>query len=134
MVFTIVIRKVKIFKIFFIAILSFSLLFAGNTGKIFGKITDSKTNEALAGVNVIIKSTGQGVSTDAEGEFYLIGVPPGNYDIMVSYIGYAPLTIKDLLVRADLTSDLDIKIEVEAIKGTEVEVIADRLMVQNQEY
>ena len=84
----------------------------------------------MRGVNVIIKSTGQGVSTDSESEFFLIGVPPGNYDIMVSYIGYAPLTIKNLLVRADLTSELDIKIEVEAIKGTGVEVIADRLMVQ----
>ncbi len=120
----------KILKISFVSILLISSMFAGNTGKIFGKVTDSKTNEALAGVNVIIKSTGQGVSTDSEGEFFLIGVPPGNYDIMVSYIGYAPLTIKNLLVRADLTSELDIKIEVEAIKGTEVEVIADRLMVQ----
>ena len=49
---------------------------------------------------------------------------------MISYIGYASLTVKDVLVRADLTSDLNIKIEVEAIEGAEVEVIADRLMVQ----
>ena len=49
---------------------------------------------------------------------------------MISYIGYASLTIKDVLVRADLTSDLNIQIKVEAIEGAEVEVIADRLMVQ----
>ena len=110
-------------------ILSSSII-AGNTGKIFGKVTDEETNEPLAGVNVVIKNTGQGASTDIEGEFYLIGVPPGKYDIMISYIGYASLTIKDVLVRADLTSDLNIKIKVEAIEGAEVEVIADRLMVQ----
>ena len=107
-----------------------SVIIAGNTGKIFGKVTDEKTNEPLAGVNVVIKNNGQGASTDIEGEFYLIGVPPGKYDILISYIGYAPLTIKDVLVRADLTSDLDIKIKVEAIEGAEVEVFADRLMVQ----
>ena len=110
-------------------ILSNSII-AGNAGKIFGKVTDEETNEPLAGVNVVIKNTGQGASTDIEGEFYLIGVPPGKYDIMISYIGYASLTIKDVLVRADLTSDLNIKIKVEAIEGAEVEVIADRLMVQ----
>ena len=115
--------------VFTLFILSSSII-AGNTGKIFGKVTDKQTNEPLAGVNVVIKNTGQGASTDIEGEFYLIGVPPGKYDIMISYIGYASLTVKDVLVRADLTSDLNIKIEVEAIKGAEVEVIADRLMVQ----
>ena len=61
-------------------------IFAGNTGKIFGKVTDEQTNEPLAGVNVVIKSTGQGASTDIEGEFYLIGVQPGKYDIMISYL------------------------------------------------
>ena len=83
----------------------------------------------MTGVNVVIKNNGQGASTDIEGEFYLIGYLR-KYDILISYIGYAPLTIKDVLVRADLTSDLDIKIKVEAIEGAEVEVIADRLMVQ----
>ena len=37
-----------------------------------------QTNEPLAGVNVLIKNTGQGASTDIEGEFYLIGVPQVN--------------------------------------------------------
>jgi len=107
-----------------------SNIFGGNTGKISGKVIDENTNEPLVGVNVVIKSTDQGASTDAEGEFYLIGVPPGKHDIAFSYIGYAPLTVKDLLVRADLTSELDVQIKVEAIEGSEVEVFADRLMVQ----
>ena len=72
----------------------------GIQGKIFGKVTDEQTNEPLTGVNVVIKNNGQGASTDIEGEFYLIGVPPGKYDILISYIGYAPLTAKDVLVRA----------------------------------
>ena len=117
----------KIFGLYFFLI---SSSFASSAGKVFGKVTDSDSNEPLIGVNVVIKSTGQGASTDIEGEFYLIGVAPGKYDVVFSYIGYAPLTVKDLLVRADLTSELDVKIKVEAIEGTEVEVFADRLMVQ----
>ena len=41
-----------------------SSIIAGNTGKIFGKVTDEKTNEPLTGVNVVIKNNGQGASTD----------------------------------------------------------------------
>ena len=51
-----------------------NFIIAGNAGKIFGKVTDEETNEPLAGVNVVIKNTGQGASTDTEGEFFLIGV------------------------------------------------------------
>ena len=120
-------KKSRLLGIYFCLV---SSIFASNAGKIFGKVTDSDSNESLVGVNVVVKSTGQGASTDVEGEFYLIGIPPGKYDIVFSYIGYAPLTVKDLLVRADLTSELNVKINVEAIEGTEVEVFADRLMVQ----
>ena len=44
-----------------------SFIFASNAGKIFGKVTDSDSNESLIGVNVVVKSTGQGASTDVEG-------------------------------------------------------------------
>jgi outer membrane receptor protein involved in Fe transport len=115
---------------FTILFVSTSLIYAGNTGKIFGKVIDEDTGEPLIGVNVVVKGIGQGASTDEQGEFYLIGVPPGNYNIEFSYIGYAPLTVRDLLVRVDLTSTLDVKIKVEAIEGDEIEVVADRLMVQ----
>ena len=116
--------------LFTILFMSKSLIYAGNTGKIFGKVIDEDTSEPLIGVNVVIKGIGQGASTDEQGEFYLIGVPPGNYNIEFSYIGYAPLTVKDLLVRVDLTSTLNVNIKVEAIEGDEIEVVADRLMVQ----
>ena len=116
--------------LFTILFMSKSLIYAGNTGKIFGKVIDEDTGEPLIGVNVVIKGIGQGASTDEQGEFYLIGVPPGNYNIEFSYIGYAPLTVKGLLVRVDLTSTLNVNIKVEAIEGDEIEVVADRLMVQ----
>ena len=78
----------KIKTIFFIAVLLTinSNIFAGNTGKISGKVSDEDTNEPLVGVNVIIKGKAQGASTDEQGEFYLIGIPPGKYDLEISYI------------------------------------------------
>jgi len=41
------------------------ILFAGNVGKIFGKITDAETGEPLIGANITINETYQGGTTDA---------------------------------------------------------------------
>ena len=42
-------------KLYFALFLCFSLLFAGDTGKIVGKVTDSETGETLSGVNILLK-------------------------------------------------------------------------------
>lgn len=48
---------------------------------------------ALIGVNVLVKGTSNGVSTDTEGRFELKNVPPGAA-LQVSYIGYKAQEIK----------------------------------------
>ena len=46
-----------------------ALLKAGTTGKIAGHVKDSQTNEALAGVKVVIDGATLGAATDVEGYF-----------------------------------------------------------------
>ncbi|MBH91051.1 MAG: hypothetical protein CMG67_02945 [Candidatus Marinimicrobia bacterium] len=123
-------KKISPITFITIVLIAVSFLSAGNTGKISGKVVDQETGDPLVGVNVIIKGLGQGASTDIQGEFFLIGVPPGKYNLEFSYIGYASLTVKELLVRVDLTSNLDVTMQIEAIEGDEIEVVSDRLMVQ----
>jgi TonB-linked SusC/RagA family outer membrane protein len=52
-----------------------------------GYVTDAGTNETLPGVNVIIKNTTTGTSTDGNG-FYSISVPAGQV-LVFTYLGYA---------------------------------------------
>lgn len=52
-----------------------------------GTVTASETSQGLPGVNVIIKNTKQGTSTNANGEFSL-SVPEGTRTLTFSYIGY----------------------------------------------
>lgn len=55
--------------------------------KISGKITNSEDGEPLMGVNVILKGTSNGVSSDFDGEFIMENVAPK--DVLVfSYIGF----------------------------------------------
>jgi outer membrane receptor for ferrienterochelin and colicins len=51
-------------------------------------IKDSITNDLLIGVNVSISGTTIGVVTDEKGYAKLNNIPPGNQNIVVSYIGY----------------------------------------------
>lgn len=52
-----------------------------------GTVVDSKTNQPIPGVNVIIKGTTNGTSTDFDGKFKLLNVKKGE-QIIFSYIGY----------------------------------------------
>ena len=66
----------------------FSSNIYANTGSIRGRITEEKTNEPAIGVNVIVKGTYKGAASDIDGNYSIIGLAEGDYDIEVSSIGY----------------------------------------------
>ncbi|MEZ4997389.1 MAG: TonB-dependent receptor plug domain-containing protein [Bacteroidales bacterium] len=55
-----------------------------------GKVTDAVTGEAMIGLNVVIRGTTQGVSTDVTGNYTLTGCPPDAI-LVFSYVGYDPV-------------------------------------------
>src|SRR5690625_5581114 len=54
-----------------------------------GRVTDSDSKEALPGVNITLKGTSSGSTTDSQGLFE-IAVPSLNDTLIFSYIGYEP--------------------------------------------
>src|SRR3972149_1576890 len=89
----------KIYSVFFVIIFSALQLFAGETGKIAGRVTDKQTGEALLGVNIILKGTTMGAATDEQGRYYIINIPPGTYNLQASAIGFHTITITDVRVK-----------------------------------
>jgi outer membrane receptor protein involved in Fe transport len=86
------------FKLFFISLLFTALSFAQNKGTITGVITDKDMNNApIAFANAVIKGTSIGTTTDEKGK-YSFKVDPGNYVLVLSFIGYEsfeiPVTVK----------------------------------------
>ena len=59
---------------------------------LFGTVVDDADGDTLAQVSVYINQTTIGAVTNAQGYFQLAQVPPGNYEIVVSHVGYARLT------------------------------------------
>lgn len=69
-----------------------------------GTITDGTTNSGLPGVNVLVKGTGIGTSTDGEGRFR-INVPDGRNTLVLSYVGYVSKEV-DITGRTSITEIL----------------------------
>lgn len=111
-------------------VLGTSCLFGGTTGKLAGEVKDASTGEPLSGVNVILKGTDLGAATDRDGTFFVLQIPPGIYEISASMIGYNKVIVKEVRIRIDLTTTIDISLTPGVVGLNEVTVISERPMVQ----
>jgi hypothetical protein len=104
---------------------------AGQTGKIAGKVVDAQTGEPLPGANVILVGTQMGAAADAEGDYIILNVPPGTYNLMASMIGYGQMTVTGVRVSVDRTVRIDFRLQQVAIDlGREIVVEARQPLVQ----
>ncbi len=103
--------------------------YSGTTGKIAGRIVDAATNQGLPLVNVIIEGTTLGAATDAEGYFTIVKVPPGTHAVIARMMGYGEIKKTNVKVSVDLTTTVNFNLQVVALVGDEVVVVAERPMV-----
>lgn len=106
-----------------------ALLFAGTTGKIKGKVVDRETKEPLPGANILVEGTTLGASTDLNGEYIILNVPVGGYTLKATFIGYRTVTVSNLRVSVDLTTELNFDMPTEAVEIGEVSIVAERPIV-----
>lgn len=98
--------------------------FTQTTGKISGKVVDKATGEPLAGANVILLNTAFGAAADVNGDFFIINVPPGTYDIQANMIGYTPIKMRNVRVSVNSTTNLKFTLEKTVLQGEAVVVTA----------
>ncbi|PJC57817.1 MAG: TonB-dependent receptor, partial [Ignavibacteria bacterium CG_4_9_14_0_2_um_filter_37_13] len=123
------IQNILISAVLFAALLPL-LLYAGQTGKIVGKVTDKKSGAPIVGANILIQGTNSGAAADIEGFYSISNVPPGMYILSVTSVGYKRSVIQNAIVKIDLTTEIDVKLEETVIEGEEVVVVAQRPIVQ----
>ena len=105
-------------------------LFAGTTGKLSGLVTEANSNTVLIGCNILINDTDLGTASDAEGEYFLLNIPPGVYTVRFQMIGYETIIINDVKISVDRTTKLNAELAVEAIEGSEITVTAERKLIE----
>jgi Ca-activated chloride channel homolog len=81
-----------------------SINLTAQTGKIEGKVTDQQTGDVLIGANIYIDGTTFGASTDVNGYYIILNVPPGLYKLTAKYIGYQDLTLSKIKVEKGKTT------------------------------
>ena len=93
---------------------------------ISGFISDSSSGEALIGANVILQETGQGMATDMNGYYVIQDISPGDYVLMVSYVGFS-LRKEKLTITEGESIKLNIALLEEVVELSQVEVTAEQL-------
>jgi len=123
----------KIFLMSWILALVPAVVFAGTTGKLAGKVTDKETKELLIGANVAIEGTTLGAATDINGEYSILNVPSGVYEIRVTFVGYTTQRVSNVRVNSDLTTLLDVPLSSEAVTLEAIEIVAESPLI-NKDY
>jgi len=100
------------------------------TSIISGFVSDSSSGEALIGANVFLRETGQGMATDINGYYIIQDIVPGNYTIMVSYIGF-DMYKQNIKLNDDESKKININLVEQVVELTEVEVTAEKLHRKN---
>src|SRR3990167_7133943 len=83
--------------------------------KVSGKILDQK-KQPLPGVNVFIKDTYDGASTDANGNFSFTATDTGEVIIVCSFIGFEQIEKKVKLTSNDFTFNTSMKESLNELK------------------
>lgn len=81
------------------------------TQTIRGVVYDVITKKPLPGANIILIDKNRGVTSDLDGRFLLEKVEVGRYNLQVSFMGYEPLIIPELLVGSGREVVLDLSLE-----------------------
>ncbi len=118
----------KLWYTFFLLVLVPAFLFA-QTGKIRGKVVDAKTNEPLVGANIVVENTSMGASTDVDGTYLILSVPAGTYSLKASYVGYQTITLRNVRVNLDLTTEADFDLPAQDVTVQAVEIVAERPLI-----
>ena len=100
------------------------LVFSQNNNIFSGIVTDNEGNK-LIGATVFFEELGLGDDTDISGEFYLNDIPTGKYSVVVSYVGYTPLT-KEIVFQKGQKKNENFVLEQDEQVLLEVEVFGRR--------
>lgn len=100
--------------------LLFSLSIFAQNANIRGVITDDN-GIAVPGASVIIKTLKKGVISDFNGNFTIVGIPEGTYNLIIQYLGYADFE-QEVELTSSQTTSLNVTLTSQNTELGEVEI------------
>ena len=114
-------------------LLAAATAFGQSAGELRGVVVDARGGEPLARVEVLLASTPYRTVTDEAGRFNIAGVPPGDYALHVSTVGYRLLK-KSFSLAAGEIKDFEVVLTPDTLRHTDsVEVKAGPFELARQD-
>ena len=88
---------------------------------IVGRVTDASDKNPIYFANVYLANTTMGAATDEGGIFTIVNVPLGTYELVVSMMGYEPLT-REVRLKDTEVQELKIKLWPKVLEAPELQV------------
>ena len=97
------------------------------TSALRGTITDAQSGFPLPGVNVIVIDTDpvMGAMTDMDGNYRLENVPVGRHTVKVTFLGYEPQVLSNLLVSSGKELEVNAKLQESIMQLEGAEIVAE---------
>ena len=89
------------------------------TGKVYGNIKDNQTGKPIKEAKVGIEGTTLWAASDDEGNYFIINVPPGVYNLEARKYAYKNVIISKVRVKESQSTKIDFKLEPVLMKTTE---------------
>ncbi|MFM7699943.1 MAG: carboxypeptidase-like regulatory domain-containing protein, partial [Bacteroidota bacterium] len=103
---------------------------SGSTGTLTGKVTDADDKLPLIGVNVVIKGSSLGSSSNLDGLYSIARIPSGQYQVEVSYLGYEKKIYTGVRIEGGKPASLNIVLRRSAVTmDQEVVVVGDKPLI-----
>ena len=92
---------------------------------ISGKVITPSSHEGIPKVSVFLSNSSYGTVTAEDGSFKLVGVKPGQYDLVASSIGYQDFSKTILVGNESITIDIPLAPKVNQLRGVVITTAAN---------
>ncbi|MCK5856192.1 MAG: TonB-dependent receptor [Bacteroidales bacterium] len=99
---------------------------------LFGDVKDAETGEHMPYVNIVVKGTTIGTTTNITGHYMFTDLPIGEITLIASYMGYKSVE-KTIVTKDNEAQELFFLLEYDAIMTEQVVVSADRNAMSRSE-
>lgn len=115
-------------KLLLLLLLAPLLGFAQQKYTLSGTVLEQATGESLIGVSILIPELNTGTTTNEYG-FYSLTVPEGNYELLISYLGFKDIT-ESIALSSNLRKDYRLEENLESLDEVVITADSDRLDVR----
>lgn len=99
--------------------------FNSSDANLFGHVIDKKTGEHLSFINIILKGTTIGTTTDMSGHYFLKNLPEGTFTVEAGALGFKPQS-RQVTLKKGKTLEVNFEITEDVVALDGVVVSADR--------